>query len=137
MVLLGEKNRGFGAGNVVGVGGKIEADETAVVAAVRETYEEVGLVLDPEQLVTSGIIRFRFPEKTSWDHDVHVFTTAVWRGVLQASDELSPSWHPTESLPLDDMWDDAGYWLPQVLTGERVDLTLSFVNDTAKVAPAD
>ncbi len=134
MVLLGEKRSGFGAGNIVGVGGKIEVGETPVEAAVRETREEVGLILGPKLLVARGIVRFRFPVKTSWDHDVHIFATTVWQGVPQESDELSPSWYPIDLLPLDAMWDDAGYWLPQVLAGEGVNLTITFAEDNATVA---
>ncbi len=42
-ILLAMKKRGFGAGRWNGVGGKIEAGETIVQAAVRECFEEIGV----------------------------------------------------------------------------------------------
>jgi 8-oxo-dGTP pyrophosphatase MutT (NUDIX family) len=45
-VLLGRKKRGFGEGKVNGFGGKVEAGETVIEAAVREMQEESGLTVE-------------------------------------------------------------------------------------------
>jgi 8-oxo-dGTP diphosphatase len=42
-VLLIRKKRGLGAGKINGPGGKIEAGESALASAIRETQEEVGV----------------------------------------------------------------------------------------------
>jgi 8-oxo-dGTP diphosphatase len=39
-----------------------------------------------------------------------------------------------DALPLDEMWDDARYWLPKVLAGERVRVAAVFAPDCATVA---
>jgi 8-oxo-dGTP diphosphatase len=35
------------------------------------------------------------------------------------------------------MWDDARYWLPRVLAGERLSATFSYAADCETVATAD
>ena len=42
-VLLGRKKRGLGTGRYVGLGGKLEAGESALDAIVREIAEEAGV----------------------------------------------------------------------------------------------
>ena len=43
-ILLMRKKRGLGAGKINGPGGRIEAGESSLDAAVRETREELGIV---------------------------------------------------------------------------------------------
>ena len=42
-LLLGLKKRGFGLGKINGIGGKVEEGESVEAAAVRETFEEIGV----------------------------------------------------------------------------------------------
>lgn len=130
-VLLGRKLRGFGTGYLVAPGGHVEAGETPAEAAVRETWEEVGVVA--EDLAPAGVVRFRFIDKAAWDMDVALFRSGSWSGEPVASDELAPQWHAVGDLPLDRMWADAPHWLPAVLAGESVDLTITYAADGATV----
>jgi 8-oxo-dGTP diphosphatase len=117
-VLLGLKLRGFGQGKVMGPGGHVEPGETDLEAAIRETKEETGVaVIEADQVAT---LRFRFPTKPEVDADVSVFVSAAWTGEPIGSDELRPQWYPVDQVPLDLMWDDDRYWLPQVLAGQRL-----------------
>ncbi|MCU1529060.1 MAG: hypothetical protein JWP75_2823, partial [Frondihabitans sp.] len=50
------------------------------------------------------------------------------------SDELDPEWFDLDKLPLDEMWDDAKYWLPGVLDGGQVSREFVFADDLATVA---
>lgn len=56
-VLLIEKQRGVGAGNVNGPGGKLEPGETPHECVVREVGEEVGVRVDPWKV---GELEFTF-----------------------------------------------------------------------------
>ncbi|SDT11811.1 8-oxo-dGTP diphosphatase [Microlunatus soli] len=128
-VLLGEKLRGFGRGNVMGPGGHREDGETDREAAIRELGEETGVIAaaaDVEQVAT---LTFRFPADPTSDAIVSVFTAATWTGTVRASDELAPQWYDVDAIPLDRMWDDDRYWLPRILAGER--LTAEFSYDDA------
>jgi 8-oxo-dGTP diphosphatase len=133
-VLLGEKRRGLGAGNLVGPGGKREPGESAVDTAVREVREEVGLRLDPLDLEARGTLDYRFPFRPAWSQQSDVFVCRRWAGDPTSSDELVPRWIPVDAVPYDAMWDDARFWLPAVLAGGRVDARFTFAEDNATVA---
>lgn len=133
-VLLGRKKTGLGSGNVVGLGGKIEAGETALEAIVREIEEESSLVVQPGDLTEMGLVKFAFPYRENWSQDSTVFVGSRFAGVPQESDEVSPAWYPVDELPLDDMWDDAKYWLPGVLAGHPVLADFTFGEDCATVS---
>jgi 8-oxo-dGTP diphosphatase len=130
-VLLGRKKRGFGAGRIVGPGGKVEPGERPVEAAAREVAEETGL--RATHLSEAAWITYRFPARPAWDQDARVFTTKRWTGEPAESDEMNPRWWKTDDLPLDEMWDDARYWLPRILAGERVRVAAVFAPDCATV----
>ncbi|HLV99010.1 MAG TPA: NUDIX domain-containing protein [Ktedonobacterales bacterium] len=151
-VLLGLKKRGFGVGNYVGIGGKVEeardrtSSEQDILSvarngAVREIEEEIGVKVAPGQLQPMGVLRFYFPEVSdeSWNQEVYVFTTTTWEGEpFPRADaagiiEITPEWFRITALPLEQAWDDEQYWLPAVLAGKHIDA--DFVYDAAlKVA---
>jgi 8-oxo-dGTP diphosphatase len=133
-VLLGLKKTGFGAGKWVGLGGHIEDGEKAEAAAVREVLEESSLVVPADALQHLASIEFVFPSRPSWDQTAEVYVTWVFDGEPAESDEVSPRWFSEDALPLPLMWDDAKYWLPPVLAGQHVDVTITFADDCATVA---
>jgi 8-oxo-dGTP diphosphatase len=133
-VLLGRKKTGLGLGNIVGLGGKIEPGETALQAIVREIEEESSLVVDPAAVSEVGFIRYAFPHRENWSQDSTVFVVDTFTGTPVESDEVVPAWYDITDLPLDGMWDDAKYWLPRVLAGERVRASFTFGEDLKTVS---
>ena len=132
-VLLGLKKAGFGAGKVTGFGGKVERGETVVGAAQRELTEEAGLSADEHGLHPTGRLTFSFPARPSWSQVVHVFLVASWDGTPIESDEMRPAWFRVDGLPFARMWQDAPYWLPRILAGERLDLAFVFQDDNENI----
>jgi 8-oxo-dGTP diphosphatase len=133
-VLLGYKKTGLGTGKIVGLGGHVESDETPAQAAAREVKEEAGIDVTADDLSEVAHLTFIFPVRPRWDMTVAVFTSADWTGEATETDEITPEWFPLTGLPLDRMWDDARYWLPRVLAGERVAATFTYADDCETVA---
>ena len=125
-VLLGFKKRGFGKGNWLGIGGKVEPNEEIVDAAKREISEEINVKLNRTKHV--GILNFYFPHiaDESWNQQVHVFIAISWKGEPQETEEIKPQWFEKENIPYDLMWDDASYWLPKILDNKKVKASFTF-----------
>lgn len=135
-VLLGRKKRGFGTGNIVGLGGHVEVGESPERAAVRELREESSLVAPESALRPAAKLVFRFPARPDHDQEVTVFVTDTATGTPRECDEIAPAWYPVRALPLGAMWDDAGHWMPDVLEGRYVDAEFVFADDCLTVATA-
>ncbi len=120
-VLLGLKKKGFGSGKYLGIGGKVEEHETAEQAARREVLEEIAVQV--EDLEPVATLNFYFPHilDASWDQQVIVFLSNVWKGAPAETEEIRPVWFAKQNLPFDSMWDDAKYWLPTVLDGKNLE----------------
>ena len=125
-VLLAMKKRGFGANRYNGVGGKLDSGETVEQALVRECQEEISVTpIAYEQF--ADIMFHEFHDGQAATMHVHVFVATTWQGEPTESEEMAPKWFKKDELPLDQMWSDDPYWLPQVLDGEK--LTASFTLD--------
>jgi 8-oxo-dGTP diphosphatase len=124
-VLLIRKLRGLGAGKINGPGGKLEAGETPVDTAIRETSEEVGLT--PENPEIRGTLRFAFAD--GYHLGVDIFQATRWSGTMVSTPEAIPFWVPEDKIPYSDMWADDRVWLPRVLSGLTVDAWMTFDGD--------
>lgn len=121
-MLLGYKKNGFGKGNYVGIGGKVENNETTQEGAIRELKEEINVDVTLDDLQEVAILKFYFPhvKDESWNQDVYAYIVYQWSGDPIETDEIKPQWFSFHDLPLTKMWDDAKYWIPIILNGEKV-----------------
>lgn len=127
-VLLGKKKVRFGAGYWNGFGGGVEEGESVEESACRETKEECGLTVLPENLSKVARIQFNFEEKPDYNHDVHVFITHTFSGEPIETEEMQPQWHELKDLPLEEMWPSDPYWVPLVLQqGKKIEAKCLFV----------
>jgi 8-oxo-dGTP diphosphatase len=132
-ILLGLKKVRFGQGKFDGFGGKIEAGETPLAAAIRELEEESGLRALPEHVQYVAHLVFVFPAKPEWSQIVHAFVATQWTGTPVESVEMIPTWFDVQDIPYARMWDDSTYWLPRILAGGRLQGRFVFRPDNATV----
>ncbi|MBI2062118.1 MAG: 8-oxo-dGTP diphosphatase [Candidatus Yanofskybacteria bacterium] len=132
-VLLAMKKRGFGVGKWNGIGGKVKEGETVKAAAVRETGEEIKVVVDPANMEQVGCIDFNFKDKSDWNQQMHIFLIKNWNGEPKESEEMMPKWYSHDEIPFDEMWLDDKYWLPLVLAGKKVEGKFYFINEGAQI----
>jgi 8-oxo-dGTP diphosphatase len=115
-VLLIMKKRGLGKGKVNAPGGRLEAGETPLDAAIRECQEEVFLTpIKPEKRAE---LRFQFTSGYALYGEA--FFTELWEGEARSSDEADPFWCDLDKIPWDNMWEDDRRWLPLALAGKKI-----------------
>jgi 8-oxo-dGTP diphosphatase len=134
--MLGFKKIGFGQGKFTGVGGKCEPGESANQAALRELYEETGVRAALADLKYAARLIFMFPFKAEWSQIVHVFLLRRWEGTPLEGREVRPEWYDEQNLPHQQMWQDARWWLPKVLAGEKFVMQFVFAPDNETVISA-
>jgi 8-oxo-dGTP diphosphatase len=136
-ILLGRKKKGFGAGKIMGLGGHVDPGESEAECALREVYEEAGIVIAPDSATWRAEFDFIFPNQPEWDAIVTVFFGERWSGQVEASEEIIPEWFDADSLPFDQMWDDESHWLPRVLAGELLAGTITYDDSGMLVRKAE
>jgi 8-oxo-dGTP pyrophosphatase MutT (NUDIX family) len=119
-ILLGYKKRGFGAGRYNGFGGKVGNSETVREAAIRELQEEAAITAHADALIYRGRVAFD-TDSADGKQLVHVFTAPLPQSQPAETEEMRPKWFSIRSLPVNHMWPDDAYWLPEVLRGRRID----------------
>lgn len=125
-IALAMKKRGFGINKWNGVGGKVESGETIEQAAIRETEEEISVVIKDISKVAE--LTFYFSDNPDWNQIVHVYFAENWEGEPVESEEMKPQWYSIDSIPYENMWPDDKFWLPELIKERK--LKASFTLDS-------
>ena len=125
-LLLGVKKRGFGTGKLNAPGGKVEPGETPKQAAIRETFEEIGVKVHDCEPMGQVIFRNLYFAGKPETNIMHVFMTEDFDGEPTETDEIAPEWAPLNDIPYERMWGDDEHWMPEVLRGNKVDAYFTY-----------
>lgn len=66
LFILRNKDKKVDAGRLNGIGGKVESGEDYLTNAIRETKEETGLLIKPEQIKFVGLIQLEGGYAVDW-----------------------------------------------------------------------
>jgi 8-oxo-dGTP diphosphatase len=125
-VLLIHKKTGLGKGKINAPGGRIEAGETPMEAAVRETAEETGLT--PLNLEERVELSFIFT--SGYSLHGRAFFASDCTGEMTDTPEADPFWCDLGEIPFDSMWEDDPLWIPRALEGEKLKGLFIFEDDS-------
>ena len=128
-ILLAMKKRGFGAGKWNGYGGKQHVDEDLETTAVRETQEEVGVIVAKEDLQKISRMEFYFDNNPDWDLVVHLYKVTKWKGEPVETEEMRPQWFKISEIPFDKMWLEDRYWMSRFLADQKFEGTFYYNSD--------
>jgi 8-oxo-dGTP pyrophosphatase MutT (NUDIX family) len=136
-ILLAMKKRGFGKDKWNGYGGKPHEGEDLVAAAVRETQEEIGVAIDPEDLQHLGRMEFYFEHNPDWNQEVNVYKARKWTGEPVETEEMRPQWFPVSEIPFDQMWLEDKYWMAKFLADQKFEGEFYYNKDGSDISKYD
>lgn len=125
-VLLGYKKKGeIGTSTLNGPGGKQEVNETLLECLLRETREEVDIILVAEKVEKMGVITFFDGDKP--DFEVHIFHTDYFIGTPKETVDMIPDWYNIDNLPFDKMLESDREWFSKMLKGEKFNANVYYL----------
>lgn len=132
-ILLGRKKKGFGKAYVNGFGGKLQGKESFEECAVRELYEESGLVVAASDLVLIGFLDFRYEKRPELNHPSYIYKVEKWTGEALVTEEMEPKWYSLQDIPYENMWEADREWMPLLLDGHYIEGYVLFGEDGKSV----
>ncbi len=113
MLLRNKKTNDINEGKWLGVGGKVELDESPETCIIREIKEETNL--NANNVVFRGIIDFIYENK---DYEkIWVFTCEDFEGTLKECDEGTLAWINKDNILKLDLWEGDKVFLERLLSG--------------------
>jgi 8-oxo-dGTP diphosphatase len=124
-VYLAVKTAKIGVGCINGIGGGLEGGESIDQCAIRETEEETGVVVRPQDLERRALIYCNNYNKRGEKFvcKLYVSVTRCFAGepVLRPSSGLvDGKWYPLSRVPIKRMMFGDRVWATQVLEGKRI-----------------
>lgn len=115
MLLRNKKENDINEGKWIGVGGKVEHDESPEECIIREIKEETGLVANKVEF--RGIVDFIYEFK---DYErIWVFTCVDYSGEVKECNEGTLAWINEEDILNLDLWEGDVVFLKSLLANNK------------------
>ena len=110
-------------GKWIGVGGKLEENESPDECIIREVFEETGLQIQPQ---LRGILTFILPK---WENELtFLYTAKDFTGTITNCNEGELVWIDTNKVLDLNLWEGDKHFLPKLLTSTEV-FTMKLIYD--------
>ena len=97
-------------GKWIGVGGKLEQNESPDECIIREVYEETGLHIQPQ---LRGVLTFILPK---WENEItFLYTSNNFEGTLKECNEGHLQWIDKDKVLDLNLWEGDKHFLPKLL----------------------
>lgn len=97
-------------GKWIGVGGKLEQNESPDECIIREVYEETGLHIQPQ---LRGILTFILPK---WENELtFLYTSNHFEGTIKECNEGQLHWIDKDKVLDLNLWEGDKHFLPKLL----------------------
>ena len=125
-ILLCMKKRWFWEWLWNWAGWKCEKNESINEAMIRELFEETKLKTTNNDIENYWLLHFIFEGNSDWNQDVNIFKINNFTWIPTETEEMKPNWFEIDKIPYDKMWEDDKIWLPEFLSGEKVEYEFVF-----------
>lgn len=119
-LLIHKVKKDMNQNKYMGVGGKIEDNETPYQAAIRETYEETGLTVKP---IFKADIYFH---SNDYDEKMYLYKVLNFYGDIKESDEGKLVWVNKFRLKDLPMWEGDYYFLDKIDSVDTFEMHLYY-----------
>ena len=109
-LLRNKKDNDLNENKYIGVGGKLEKDESPKEGIIREIKEETGL--NAKNVKLKGIITFILPK---WENELcFVYTCDEYEGIMHECDEGELVWVDKKDINKLNLWEGDKLFLPKL-----------------------
>lgn len=129
MLYRNKKQNDPNEGKWIGVGGKLEANESPTECAIREIYEETGIQIANSNLTACGIVHFM--SDTFDDEDMYLFKASLnIKPPISDCNEGTLKWIKSDELLSLPMWEGDKVFLEKMANNiTDIKLTLVYSKD--------
>lgn len=136
LFILRDSNRKIDGGKLNGIGGKLEKGENYLSAAIRETKEETGFVIESKDIELSGIVHLHGGYEDDWTmcfFKIAVPTKEVPGGMEIPEGKLL--WLPKDKVLTSnhELVDDLHYTWKKIVSGDSIFFMDATVNGEEKI----
>ncbi|MBR3202950.1 MAG: 8-oxo-dGTP diphosphatase [Solobacterium sp.] len=125
MLYRNRKANDVNHGKWIGVGGKVEGNETFEACARREVLEETGLITD--QLTLCGMVDFLYD--TQEPEQIAIYTCEAFHGTLRECDEGTLAWIDEDKILDLPLWEGDRIFLKQMLENDPNPFCIKLIYD--------
>jgi 8-oxo-dGTP diphosphatase len=125
MLLRNKKKHDLNHGKWIGVGGKLEPQESMEECAIREVYEETGYIIHSLQKAVTVLFCYGDKER----EEITVYTSSDFSGKEKICNEGTLAWIPKNDVWKLELWEGDRIFLKKMLSGKELPFSMVLFYD--------